>query len=228
MARKKDSFYFDSFVACAKLSSQAARLLAEVMRSYDPDTIGQRIDEMHAIEQAADEHKHEVLDALVTAFVTPIEREDIAALSDYLDTVVDRIEGVLLRLYFDNIRTIRPDALPLVEKIERSCDEMGTLLAELAQFKRSKTLREHVIAINSIEEEADSLYIEAMRTLLPRVLRRQRRACGRHRQQHRHEEQLAFRVRRCRPACPCGTVRFCAGLDIGRMDDVGACRRHLV
>ncbi|MDM8302157.1 DUF47 domain-containing protein [Collinsella tanakaei] len=165
MARKKDSFYFDSFVACAKLSSQAARLLAEIMRSYDPDTIGQRIDEMHAIEQAADEHKHEVLDALVTAFVTPIEREDIAALSDYLDTVVDRIEGVLLRLYFDNIRTIRPDALPLVEKIERSCDEMGTLLAELAQFKRSKTLREHVIAINSIEEEADSLYIEAMRTL---------------------------------------------------------------
>ncbi len=165
MARKKDSFYFDSFVACAKLSSQAARLLAEVMRSYDPDTIAQRIDEMHAIEQAADEHKHEVLDALVTAFVTPIEREDIAALSDYLDTVVDRIEGVLLRLYFDNIRTIRPDALPLVEKIERSCDEMGTLLAELAQFKRSKTLREHVIVINSIEEEADSLYIEAMRTL---------------------------------------------------------------
>lgn len=165
MARKKDSFYFDSFVECAKLSSKAARLLADIMRSYDPDAIKQHIDEMHAIEQAADEHKHEVLDALVTAFVTPIEREDIAALSDYLDTVVDRIEGVLLRLYFDNIRTIRPDALPLVEKIERACDEMGTLLAELPQFKRSKTLREHVIAINSIEEEADSLYIEAMRTL---------------------------------------------------------------
>ncbi|MDM8299708.1 DUF47 domain-containing protein [Collinsella tanakaei] len=165
MARKKDSFYFDSFVECAKLSSQAARLLADIMRSYDPDAIKQHIDEMHAIEQAADEHKHEVLDALVTAFVTPIEREDIAALSDYLDTVVDRIEGVLLRLYFDNIRAIRPDALPLVEKIERACDEMGTLLAELSQFKRSKTLREHVIAINSIEEEADSLYIEAMRAL---------------------------------------------------------------
>lgn len=165
MARKKDSFYFDSFVSCAKLSSQAARLLADIMRSYDPDAIKQHIDEMHAIEQVADEHKHELLDALVTAFVTPIEREDIAALSDYLDTVVDRIEGVLLRLYFDNIRTIRPDALSLVEKIERACDEMGILLAELAQFKRSKTLREHVIAINSIEEEADLLYIEAMRTL---------------------------------------------------------------
>lgn len=165
MARKNDAFYFDSFVACAELSSKAARLLADIMRSYDPDKLGERIDEMHVIEQAADERKHEVLDALVTAFVTPIEREDIAVLSDYLDTVVDRIEGVLLRLYFDNIREIRPDALKMVEMIERSCDEMGKLLAELPQFKRSKTLREHVIAINSIEEEADHLYIASMRDL---------------------------------------------------------------
>ena len=117
MARKNDSFYFDSFQACAELSCKGARLLADIMRSYDPDTLKQRMDEMHAIEQAADEHKHEVLDALVTAFVTPIEREDIAQLSDLLDTVVDRIEGVLLRLYFNNIRTIRPDSLELVEKM---------------------------------------------------------------------------------------------------------------
>lgn len=165
MARKNDSFYFDSFQACAELSCKGARLLADIMRSYDPDTLKQRMDEMHAIEQAADEHKHEVLDALVTAFVTPIEREDIAQLSDLLDTVVDRIEGVLLRLYFNNIRTIRPDSLELVEKIENSCSEMVKLLQELPQFKRSKTLRDTVIHINSIEEEADSLYIEAMHSL---------------------------------------------------------------
>ena len=40
-----------------------------------------------------------------------------------------------------------------------------TSLDELPQFKRSKTLREHVIAINTVEEEADSVYIAAMRDL---------------------------------------------------------------
>ena len=55
--------------------------------------------------------------------------------------------------------------LALVEMIERACDEMGTLLAELPQFKRSKTLRSNVVNINSIEEEADSVYIAAMREL---------------------------------------------------------------
>ena len=95
---------------------------------------------------------HEINDALITAFVTPIEREDIAMLSENLDTVTDRIEGVLHRLYFDNITEIRPDALELVAMIERACTEMCALLDDLPQFKRSKTLRTHVIAINDTEE----------------------------------------------------------------------------
>ena len=165
MARKKDSFYFDSFSACGQLACQAAQLLADTMRSFDPDRIGENIDAMHSIEQQADEHKHQVLDALSTAFVTPIEREDIATMSDFLDTVVDRIEGVLLRLYYDNIRSIRPDALQMVEMIERSCSEMCKLLDDMPQFKRANSLREHIIAINSIEEEADSVFIDAMRKL---------------------------------------------------------------
>lgn len=165
MPRKNDAFYFDTFCACADLSCQAAQLLADVMRAYDPARIKDAMGEMHKIEQAADEKKHEIHDALVTAFVTPIEREDIALMSENLDTVTDRIEGVLHRLYFDNITAIRPDALTLVEMIERVCSEMRALLGELPQFKRSKTLRQHVIAINTIEEEADGAYIEAMRTL---------------------------------------------------------------
>ena len=39
------------------------------------------------------------------------------------------------------------------------------MLGELSQYKRSKTLRQHVIAINTIEEKADHLYIDAMRNL---------------------------------------------------------------
>lgn len=165
MARKNDSFYFEAFSDCAEFSHQAAQLLAKVTRAFDPADIGHAIDEMHAIEQAADEKKHEVRDALITAFVTPIEREDIALLSQHLDDVTDRIEGVLHRLYFDNIQTMRPDALELVDIIVRGCEELKALLAELPHFKRSKTLHDHVVNINSIEEEADHLYIKAMRTL---------------------------------------------------------------
>lgn len=165
MSRKNDAFYFDAFIACADLSCKAAHLLSEVTKNYDPNRIGEALDAMHEIEQSADEKKHEVRDALITAFVTPIEREDIALLSQHLDDVTDRIEGVLHRLYFDNIQVMRPDAHEMVDMICRSCEEMRELLGEMAHFKRSKTLHDHVIALNSLEEEADHLFIKAMRTL---------------------------------------------------------------
>lgn len=165
MARKNDAFYFDSFCASADYSLQAAQLLSKIMHNFDPDRIEQSISDMHAIEQAADEKKHEVQDALVTAFVTPIEREDIAMLCDYLDTVTDRIEGVLHRLYFDNIREMRPDALEMVDMVVRGCECMRSLVGELAHFKKSSSLRTYVVEMNSIEEDADVRYLKAMRTL---------------------------------------------------------------
>ena len=60
---------------------------------------------------------------------------------------------------------IRPDALDLVDMVERSCGKMAELIGELPRFKRSKTLREQVVFINKIEQDADRLFVEAMRRL---------------------------------------------------------------
>lgn len=50
---------------------QAAHLLERVMRDFDPLLIREKLDDMHKVEHAADEKKHEVLDALVKAFINP-------------------------------------------------------------------------------------------------------------------------------------------------------------
>lgn len=165
MAKKSDSFYYDNFSACATYAFEAASMLDSIMRDFDPEKISEAIEHMHAIEQAADEKKHEMGEALITAFITPIEREDIDALSHGLDSVVDHIEGVLHRIYFDNIQEMREDALAMTKNVMRACQEMQELVKELPQFKKSKTLHKHVVSINDIEEESDMLYITAMREL---------------------------------------------------------------
>ncbi|MBS6948620.1 MAG: DUF47 family protein [Bifidobacterium scardovii] len=165
MARKNDAFYFDGFRDSAGKALKAARLLSDVMHDYDPAHLRERMEQMHRIEQSADEIRHHMMDELVTAFITPFEREDIASLSSTLDDVTDRIEGVLSRLYYDNVLDMRPDALQMVDMMVHSCERMGGLIEELPRFKRSKTLREHVFSINKIEEDADHLFVKAMRTL---------------------------------------------------------------
>lgn len=165
MAKKSDSFYFGNFYACADCAYQAAHLLERVMRDFDPLLIREKLDDMHKVEHAADEKKHEVLDALVKAFITPIEREDIILLSQSIDEITDKIEDVMLRLYCNNVQTIRPDAIEMGAVLIHCCEEVRKLIDEFADFRRSKKLREYIIHINTMEEQADKLFIDSMRRL---------------------------------------------------------------
>ncbi|MBT1182378.1 DUF47 family protein [Bifidobacterium sp. CP2] len=165
MARKNDSFYFDSFQGSAEHACRAARLLSDVMHGFDSERLRERMEEMHGIEQAADKIRHGLMDELVTAFITPFDREDIAELSHVLDDVTDSIEGVLDRLYYDNVTDMRSDAIEMADMVVRATERIRELTAELPRFKRSRTLRELVFAINTIETDADHVFIKAMRAL---------------------------------------------------------------
>lgn len=165
MAKHQDSFYFDTFLACAEDACKAAHLLESTMREYHPESIREKLDEMHAIEHGADEKKHALLNALVKAFITPIERDDIYDLSRNIDDMTDKIEDVLQRLYCNNIQTIRPDALKMTATLIRCTEEVKTLLGKLPDFKRDRTLHEHIITINTMEEEGDRLFLACMRAL---------------------------------------------------------------
>ena len=85
MSKKQDDFYFQNFIECAGYSCQAAHLLKEILSDFKPEDTRLRLDELHKIEHEADVKKHELSDRLTKAFITPIEREDIAALSEQID-----------------------------------------------------------------------------------------------------------------------------------------------
>ena len=165
MGSKQNSFYFDNFIACADYSRKAAQLLDKGMRQFDPAQIGDMIEEMHEVEHAGDEKKHELLNVLAKAFITPIEREDIILLGQNIDEVTDKIEDVLLRMYCNHIKSVRPDALELVAVVIECCDELKEMLEEFPRFKNSKKLHEKIVNINTLEEKADQLFISSMRNL---------------------------------------------------------------
>ncbi len=117
MARQKDVFYFDGFRRSADYACQAAKLLSEAMHDFNPDQLRERMDSMHAIEKSADEVRHDMMDELVTAFITPFDREDIDELGHVLDDVTDSIEGVLNRMYYDNVTDMRDDAVQMSDMV---------------------------------------------------------------------------------------------------------------
>ena len=52
-----------------------------------------------------------------------------------LDEVVDKIEDVVLRLYCDNIRSIRPEMIAVVDIIEECCSEMKLMMEDFIKTR---------------------------------------------------------------------------------------------
>ena len=140
-------------------------MLEETMADFDLEKMADRMEAIHTIEHSADMEKHALLNTLIMAFITPIDREDIMLLSQNIDDLTDNIEDVLIRIYYNNIREIRPDALELMRIVCRCCEAVKVMMEEFADFRHSKKLHEQIIKINSMEEEADKVYIDSMHRL---------------------------------------------------------------
>ena len=165
MSKKSDNYYFKNFVICAEYGEEAARMLERNLKEFDVTHLSERLDEIHGIEHAAEKKKHEMLAALVKEFITPIEREDIILLSEAIDEVTDTIEDVMIRLYINNIRMIRPDAEAFAHLITRCCKTLSRLMEEFKNFKKSKKLYGLMVELHTLEGEGDRLFIQAMRRL---------------------------------------------------------------
>lgn len=164
MAKKKVS-YFDDFITMMESSCKAADYLHQALLDFDPATLDDHCATMHIIENDEDTIKHGIMAKLVKEFITPIDREDIIEMANELDDVTDAIEDILIHIRMYNITEIRRDALDYVDIIIRSCNTLLEAIKEFPNFHKSKVLKDNIIAINTIEEEGDKLYIKAVSEL---------------------------------------------------------------
>lgn len=165
MKKKKDEFYFKNLSACVEISYQAADFLKDTLDDYSAETIKDRLDRMHELEQKADSKKHKMMTVLSQAFITPIEREDLVALSSYLDDITDAVEDVMLHIYMCNVEKIRNDVPPMVVLLLECISALQDVLEELKRFKNSKTIEQGIIRVNDLEEKGDRMYVENMHRL---------------------------------------------------------------
>lgn len=165
MAKKENNYYYDTFTKCISYACDATELLQSCVDNYDASNFKVELDKMHRIEHTADGVKHEMMERLMKEFLPPIEREDIVELSHAIDNVVDSVEDVLQGMYMYNITSFRPEVKEFTDVISQSCVAMKEMGQELHNFRKSALLKEKIIEINALEEEADRLYIEAIRRL---------------------------------------------------------------
>lgn len=165
MARKDKFDYFSAMEKIVGFACDEATALDKVLRNFDHDKIFDEMNAMHLIENEADKVNHEIYDRLAAEFITPIERDDILNLSQYLDEIVDSIEDVMMRLYMYDIHEMYAPALEMSSLIEKSTNALRVAMIEFGNFKKSETIKQLLIDVSDYEEAADKKYVMGIRHL---------------------------------------------------------------
>src|SRR5436190_12221973 len=104
-----DDRFFDLFNDAATNAAECAKHLRNLIDAGDGAGSN---DGVVACERRGDDLTHEILQRLNTSFVTPFDREDIHALAEELDDVVDDMLSVAARLRL----TVHGPAFPELKK----------------------------------------------------------------------------------------------------------------
>ena len=153
----REERFFTDLAAMADAIAEGAAVF-EAILSTDPPALA-RAGEVQAIEHRCDDFTHDIVERLNRTFVTPIDREDIHALADSLDDVMDAIDSAADSLSLFKIDRIRPEARQQAVLIRRSVDQVRLALTSLE--RRDGALKA-VIETKRLEHEADAVHRSAI------------------------------------------------------------------
>jgi predicted phosphate transport protein (TIGR00153 family) len=159
---KKDVF-FDHMEG---LAAKAGEILVAFRALLDhPAEAQARLAAVKAIEHEADDLLHTTIADLHRTFVTPLDRNEISTICKRLDDVIDLVEGAAMRIYHYEIKQVREPLIALLGVLDRQVAAMREGLAALHDLRHPQPLRECIVKIHTLENEADDILRPAIGSL---------------------------------------------------------------
>jgi predicted phosphate transport protein (TIGR00153 family) len=155
-----DDEFFTLFSASARNVAEAAKALRELVN--DPTHIDQHLEVIVDCERRGDQHVRSLLHRLNTSFVTPFDREDIHALTEELDDVVDDILSVARLLRMIQVGNILPELKEQADVLVQMAVETAELIDKLEKMRDVRGLLD---SIDRLESDGDSIHHRAIARL---------------------------------------------------------------
>ncbi|WP_005032092.1 DUF47 domain-containing protein [Holophaga foetida] len=163
--KPRETVFLDLLEASAANLLEATRYFDTTFREGQPGHWGPMRDRMKALEHKGDALTVQIMDRLNHTFALPLEREDIIILAHKLDDVVDGLYALceILMLYkVDTVPEVTHEISPLMVK---AAQEIPPLIEGLRTFSQTAEMRDRVLLMTEIENQADAIYNRALAEL---------------------------------------------------------------
>lgn len=155
----RTSQFYDLFEQSAQKLVAAAEVLTDLLEHFD--NVEMKARRLKELEHEADNITHDIYRQVHQTFVTPLDREDIAALAQRMDDIMDFMEGASTAMMVYGVSEPTPAARSLADLIRLQCVQVERAVSLLRDGRHLKRILDQLKEVNRLENEADSLFLKA-------------------------------------------------------------------
>src|SRR3954463_5056910 len=158
----KDEQFYELLEASATEARKSVQALNRILSA--PNNIP-KLAEFHQSKQADKEITEKISEALVTTFVTELEREDIEMLSSALYKIPKNVEKIAERFIISSEMVKGTDFSRHIQLLEAATDQVYEMVKLLRKGASIDKIKQMNSALQKVEGDADKLILDMYKDL---------------------------------------------------------------
>ena len=149
----KEEKFFDLFDELANKIEEGGELFLDMVEHYEYSE--PKIAKLKELEHEADVITHRTYEKMHKTFLTPIDREDIYALVNKMDSILDMIEASAARMSLYKVKVPAKEIIDQAKILNKAIKKVKHIVHAIKNMKNAKMIIDSCVEINTLENEGD-------------------------------------------------------------------------
>lgn len=149
----KEENFFEYFEELANKIEEGGQFFLEMTQNRDYSAA--KVARLKELEHEADGITHRTYERMHKTFLTPIDREDIYALVNKMDSIMDVIEATAIRIHMYKVKKPDDEIIKQAEILFQSIKKIKEVVHGLRDMKNPKMILDGCVEINTLENAGD-------------------------------------------------------------------------
>jgi uncharacterized protein Yka (UPF0111/DUF47 family) len=159
----KEHNFFDLFEKQVDIVVEGATFFKEIVSKGTLNQV--TLEKMRTLEHDADGAAHAILNQLDKTFITPFDREDIHALANELDDVIDQIDTIVNRMMVYRLTSVNATLVEFASVIEEAVLSLSKAVKGLRDTRNAQAISQNCVEVNRLENVSDDMRDAALGNL---------------------------------------------------------------
>jgi hypothetical protein len=156
----REEKFYDLFEELINKIEEGGKLFLEMVEKYEYPL--PTITKLKELEHEADVITHRTYEKMHKSFLTPLDREDIYALVNKMDSILDMIEASAARMNLYKVKKPTKVIIDQAKILNKAISKVKLIVYAMRDMKNSQMIIDACVEINTLENEGDIVLRTAM------------------------------------------------------------------